>query len=736
MPKQGQRAEINTFIQGLITEASPLNFPPQASRDEENFELFRDGTRKRRLGIDFEDDYFYLNSGMTAKNQVDKFARSSFIWKGVGGKVDSEFLVVQFNSFLHFYNLSSSVGVSQSFVGTWAGFGSLLQKQCTFTSIDGVLIFAFGYTSVGTLTYDFVSNQFSQTLSPLYVRDFWGVEVVGADAAYETDPNYRGQQSLPIVYNLRNQSWALPRVSDAGTLTDPLNFYYIKYVKFPSFSETVWPALQFQPVVAGSVPFERMYSNLWQEVRGAGDPASSGFFIIDALNRGGSRVAAYSRNHTNSGSVLTVPTVTLPIDTTPEGVSLVADFAGRAWFAGFGGQAIAGDSRSPNLADHIMFSQLVRNKKDIFNCYQVGDPTSREGSDVVDTDGGYLRVSGAKGIISIQNMSNYLLVFAKNGVWAVSGGSENGFTATNFKVNKISSYGAISKTSVVNYGGQILYWGVEGIFLVALDKFAQLQVTSLSQTTIQQYYDDIPAASKQSCYGTYDEVNKRAVWTYREGAIFTNTSVTKELIFDTGLGCFYVRRIGRLASNGVEVLLPFYRKKIMYFIITNPESVVNPGQTAFAYQKDTNFRDWASYDLLYGGVDAKAYLLTGSQIAGDSAIMKQTPYLVMHFRKTESETDANGVPLAQSSCMFRTQWDWATSPESHKFSSLAQAYRYRRAYFPALPDTSYDNGFETVVSKNKIRGRGRSFALYFETEPGKDCNVLGWNLTINGNALA
>jgi hypothetical protein len=53
MVKPVTKAEISSFIKGFITEASPLNFPADASRDEENFELNVNGSRDRRLGIDF-----------------------------------------------------------------------------------------------------------------------------------------------------------------------------------------------------------------------------------------------------------------------------------------------------------------------------------------------------------------------------------------------------------------------------------------------------------------------------------------------------------------------------------------------------------------------------------------------------------------------------------------------------------------------------------------------------------
>lgn len=39
MPKKSIKAEVKSFIKGFITEASALNFPADASAEEQNFEL-------------------------------------------------------------------------------------------------------------------------------------------------------------------------------------------------------------------------------------------------------------------------------------------------------------------------------------------------------------------------------------------------------------------------------------------------------------------------------------------------------------------------------------------------------------------------------------------------------------------------------------------------------------------------------------------------------------------------
>ena len=55
MPQRLSQKVVNTFIKGLITEAGELTFPEDASIDELNCLLERDGSRRRRLAVEVED---------------------------------------------------------------------------------------------------------------------------------------------------------------------------------------------------------------------------------------------------------------------------------------------------------------------------------------------------------------------------------------------------------------------------------------------------------------------------------------------------------------------------------------------------------------------------------------------------------------------------------------------------------------------------------------------------------
>lgn len=97
-----------------------------------------------------------------------------------------------------------------------------------------------------------------------------------------------------------------------------------------------------------------------------------------------------------------------------------------------------------------------------------------------------------------------------------------------------------------------------------------------------------------------------------------------------------------------------------------------------------------------------------------------------------------------SSCKVRSQWNWTNNVEAGKWSPFFQAYRLRVGPVilergnGSLTDEIIDlyTQYDVVTSKNKLRGRGRALSVHIETEPGKDCHILGWNLSLTGNSLA
>lgn len=739
MPKQ-VKAEYNTFVKGLISEASPLNFPDNASLDEQNFILSRKGTRARRKGIDIEPGGVTRVTGITLEGVLARNP-STYQWFSPGGVEGLVVLVIQVNNNLHFYDQSQA---PLSDVG-WIEFLSLSipdDVSYSFASVDGVLIVASGDPNVAVITYDpdAVESKFSASYERLTTRDVWGVEVVGSE--YETDVTFREAAVPPDSqkYNLQNQSWGIPRrrPGDPGTLQDPV-FIYEEFIgKYPSNSEVVWTGLQYLPVSADSDPTERLYGNIFDEVIGGDILAPRGYYVIDVLDRGVSRMAQFEANKVKYPELL-YTSVGLPEDSTPSGATIVADFAGRVFYGGFGGEIVDGDARSPSLSSYIFFSQLVKSKRDVFKCYQEGDPTSRENSDLVDTDGGFIRVSGMNKLIGMFTIGSYLIILADNGVWSVTGGSDYGFSPVNLKVSNISTFGGISGQSIIEVQGKGLYWGSDGIYVIDRNQFGDLVVNSLTDATIQTYFDNIPLTSKTRVSGAYDGYAKKAHWLWREGTPFdADTSITKELTFDFVLNAFSVNQIypSKVGST-VEietfcvippVLTSSSTEVIQFPIYLFVKSLGEGASYSFAYYHNEEFKDWGEYGT-NGGADAYAYLITGDTTGGDSSVRKYLPYMTVHMYRTEEGVDSETLqPLKQSGCLARVRWDWSNQLVSNKWSREQQVYRYRKPRLVEGPFDDYETGFKLITTRNKIRGSGKAFSVVFSTEPLKDCQIVGWNI--------
>lgn len=717
MTKRGTRAEINTFVQGIITEASPLNFPPNASKDEENFELNTDGSRDRRLGMDYESGYALITTDVTSSSSV-----TTGKWLSVNNQSGLDFLVTAFSNRLYFHEDNGNALSGAAYKGT-----ILLpegQQVASMASIDGRLVVVNDYRDAWAISYNSGNNTFSTTRIQLRVRDIWGVQEW--IASYEDNPNYRGDNDVIHRYNLNNQGWAASRLNSAGNLADPVLKFIEVHGGAPSNSDVVWTGMQMKPAAAGVDPQEVFYPSLYSGTIGTTATAAKGYFIISPFTRSESRIG-------QSGIQ------TLALDSTTGGPTVVCEFAGRIFYGGMNGYQSGGDSRSPSMMNHILFSQMVKGVASLGKCYQEGDPTSREDSDLVDTDGGIIKIAGAKNILAMKNLESHLIVICTNGVWAITGGGDYGFTATNYKVSKISSFGCVAGKSVVVEGGRIYYWGEDGIYVVDKDQMGDLVVKSITQTTIHSFFNKISSTSKKTVVGEYDPYSRKVRWVYRDTV--SGVTSNKELVLDVVLGAFYPNRIGSSDNSSIMLYGPVVCKPFEANSVRPGEyssvryltlKIVN-GYWQFTYSqyRDSTFRDWVTSGT---PSDAKAFVFTGAVTGGDSSGYKQIPYIVMHFRKTEVFVDGNPTPQRESSCKVRCAWDWSNTIYSNRWSSLFQAYRFRQAMFYTNVAADNDNGYETVVTKSKVRGRGRAFALYMETEPLKDCRILGWSLTLNGNS--
>ena len=95
---------FRSFVKGLITEASALTFPENASIDEQNFVLNRDGSRSRRLGLDYEPLYALTSTGFS-ETQIKEGKQSFHRWDTPSGDESYSIGVIRIVNKLWFVDL-------------------------------------------------------------------------------------------------------------------------------------------------------------------------------------------------------------------------------------------------------------------------------------------------------------------------------------------------------------------------------------------------------------------------------------------------------------------------------------------------------------------------------------------------------------------------------------------------------------------------------------------------------
>lgn len=796
MARQKAQLEVNNFTRGIITEASPLTFPENASIDEANFIMENGGLRQRRLGMDYEDGYQLYEATPTVPG-TGQIAFQAFVWENVEGDPNFRILVLQFGDKLSFFENNEDTTSGNQLLINELGFpseysvsGADSNKTMSFAVIDGRLVMVCGLGDIFTFSYDTGTARVGVETSRLRIRDVFGVEdpfTFGLDVVDILDDDYADIRPTGVtitdehLYNLNNQGWGR-RIFPDDTLrtVSPLGTYS-GGTDFPSNSQVVWTGVQFN---TDNPPKRRFYHTYAQEDNFSVVPAPRGYFTIDALDRGASREAAYQLNIDvldlpNGGGVYDHPSLTgssvLPADQTEGGARVVAEFAGRVFYAGFSADVTDGDARSPRMSSYILFSQLVNEPKQITRCHQAGDPTSDTDFDLVATDGGFVKIEGAYNINRLIPIGEALIVMAENGIWAIRGEQGIGFSSTAYEVIKISINGTDAPLTAVEVDNTIIYWGIDGIYQIAPNEVGRLVANNISAQTVQSLYEDISPFQRRTATAAYDSYDRKVFW------LINNTLGVEvdeiEVILDVDAGAFYKFEIGSIEPSGAPLprllapyTVPAYNiaaleegvtvsgstvtvdgepvtvtspvrdsalRELKYVVMTQEPDVSIPQnlEYTFGLYRDNTFVDWRSYDGV--GVDAPAYIITGHTTGGDTMKYKQVPTLITHLIKTENGfevVDGELVPTQQSSCKVQARWDWSNSVNSNRWGREIELYQFKRLWIPEDETDDFDNGYQTVVTRRKLRGKGVALSLKFSTSPGKDCRLLGWamDMTIQG----
>ena len=737
-----QKAEkaYRSFVKGLITEANQLTFPENASIDEANFVLNRDGSRSRRLGVDYESSYALTATGLTATD-IKEGKQSFHVWESPDGDTSVSLGLVRIKDKIWFMNLlTDSPSANLKNGGSPITIASLSNSKIETSVINNkCVIVSKDLPRPVLLTYVKSTGLVTQSTIQLEIRDIYGVDDT---LLLDTRPTTLSNEHK---YNLRNQGWNKNIVTSTGA--DAIDYTFTELGQYPSNADN-WTLGKISNTA--SADYEKYDPDTLVKNSFSNYQIAKGSFIIDAFERG---VGRMNKSDVTSG---------LPTDREEGNISTITSYAQRLFYSGVESDVTGSDIRSPNYSGYIFFSKVIKADDDLGKCHQEADPTDPGINDLIDTDGGSIQIPDITRVVKIIASQASVLVFAENGVWEVYGDT-GGFIATSFQASKISTNGITNGDSVVNVNGNFIYWSKAGIYLLKPDTASgRFAAESLSLTSIQDLYLKIPEVAKDFCKGIYDEKENRVRYLYNDSTGYSSSnypnSYNKELIYDLTLKAWSKNELSSLASDSPYVAdyvaMPGYsvsaREESVVagtdtVLVTAGDTVVIPDDvatsrteqfsfltivgTSFTLSKynGSDFLDWKTKDSV--GVDYSSYLYTGYELFGDIMKEKQVPYLFFYLQKTEDGFLASGDDLVfknQSSCKVQAQWGWSNSAANGKWGSEFQAYRILRNYTPSGASDAYDSGDSMVVTKNKLRGSGKCLSLYIRSEAGKDLKLLGW----------
>lgn len=739
MAKKAEAA-YRSFVKGLITEANQLTFPDNASIDEANFVLNRDGSRSRRLGVDYESSYALTATGLTATD-IKEGKQSFHVWESPGGDTSVSLGLVRIKDKIWFMNLlTDSPSANLKNGGSPITIASLSNSKIETSVINNkCVIVSKDLPRPVLLTYTKATGLVTQSTIQLEIRDIYGVD----DSLFlDTRPTTLSNEHK---YNLRNQGWNKNIVTSTGA--DAIDYTFTELGQYPSNADN-WTLGKISNTA--SADYEKYDPDTLVKNSFSNYQIAKGSFIIDAFERGVGRMNA---SDVSSG---------LPTDREEGNISTITSYAQRLFYSGVESEVTGSDIRSPNYSGYIFFSKIIKSDDDLGKCHQEADPTDPGINDLIDTDGGSIQIPDITRVVKIIASQASVLVFAENGVWEVYGDT-GGFIATSFQASKISTNGITNGDSVVNVNGNFIYWSKAGIYLLKPDTASgRFAAESLSLTSIQDLYLKIPEVAKDFCKGIYDEKENRVRYLYNDSTGYSSSnypnSYNKELIYDLTLKAWSKNELSSLASDSPYVAdyvaMPGYsvsaREESVVagtdtVLVTAGDTVVVPDDvatsrteqfsfltivgTSFTLSKynGSDFLDWKTKDSV--GVDYSSYLYTGYELFGDIMRQKQIPYVFFYLQKTEDGFLASGDDLVfknQSSCKVQAQWGWSNSAANGKWGNEFQAYRILRNYTPSGASDAYDSGDSMVVTKNKLRGSGKCLSLYIRSEAGKDMKLLGW----------
>jgi len=784
MPRQNAVQVDNNFSNGLITEATGLNFPQNAVTETYDCEFNEDGSVKRRLGFDFENGYTTKTISRT-DNVVN-----SYLWRNVAGDGDVTLLVVQIGSTLYFYRTTGdifstgAVATTVSLTPVSGAPAGTSTTEAQFSDGNGFLFVTHPYCEPMRISYNTSTDVATATNITLKIRDFQGVD----------DTLTFDQRPVTLTgshrYNLANQGWTSSYVLTSttsitigtGSKTFTVNINSannaaLKVGDRVGVSDAAAPNTNFMNGICTAYSGTSFTVNV-TAVGGAGTISNWLIFAApEQILAWNTDISNYPSNadvwwrFKNSSGVFapatTVSQISLPNAPAPKGHYVLDAFnADRSLASGISGLSVVTSSgqrpstsaffagrlfyaavNSSGFNSNIYFSQVVERNEQYAFCYQENDPTSEDLFDILPTDGGVISIPEAGTIYKLMTVPGGLAVFAANGVWFLAGSTGIGFTANDYTVQKISEVTTISATSFVSIRGFPAWWTSDGIYVMEASSSSNLPVVqNITNNKIKKFYDAIDVDAKKFARGIYHPNTNHVRWLYRSAGTLQVTNIyefDRVLNFNIVTGAFYpwtiassnVKVNGFMISNlssgaiftdnvtangGVDLVIDGSGNQVISF--------ESSGLRVSAFDKYlVSYSDSGSHKFTFADRLNADFL---DWVKYDNVGVNYTSYFITGFKLPGSalrKFSSNWVRVFSRivdqarSFNFQGIWDFAKVSTGTNRWSAAQLVRHE------------DLNYSSAQRRLKVRGHGVALQFKVTSVDGEPFDIIGWgnDLLIN-----
>lgn len=404
--------------------------------------------------------------------------------------------------------------------------------------------------------------------------------------------------------------------------------------------------------------------------------------------------------------------------------------AGRVFYTGV---------NAPGYNSFIYFSKIIQSPMDFGACCADDDPTSETLFDFLPSDGGIIAIPQAGTIFRLVSLGATMLVFAANGVWAISGSTGIGFSATDYSVSVVGLVRSISGSSFTIIDGAVAWWNNTGINIVQNDPTKGLFIQSMTDGKIKDYYLDLDNGSKRFARGVYNPRTHVVQWLFRTapaGSISDTYTYDSVLNFNTLIGAWYtwdlpIDQVGvtslvviegsgsltgsnNIVDNSANLVIDNAGDQLITYgfaqttITTSTKFLVYAnGKFTFAENFNVVYKDWTQF--VSGGQDYTSFFTTGYLVKTQGERRFQTNYLFVF-------NDLSGGAI--NSYIFQALWNYGTSGNTGQWTQ-------RQTISQDIIHT--ETNFDAGRRKLKVRGSGTALQFKFTSVSGQPFNIIGWS---------